>query len=40
MFLVDEWIGIENLSALPGFEEFDKDILEAVLEEAGKFCST
>ena len=40
MFLVEEWIGIENLSSLPGFEEFDKDILEAVLEEAGKFCST
>ena len=40
MFLVDEWIGIESLSSLPGFEEFDKDILEAVLEEAGKFCST
>ena len=40
MFLVDEWIGIGNMSALPGFEEFDRDILEAVLEEAGKFCST
>jgi alkylation response protein AidB-like acyl-CoA dehydrogenase len=40
MFLVDEWIGIDTLSSLPGFEEFDKDILEAVLEEAGKFCST
>ncbi len=40
MFLVDEWIGIESLSSLPGFEDFDKDILEAVLEEAGKFCST
>ena len=40
LFLVDQWIGIDNLSSLPGFEEFDKDILEAVLEEAGKFCST
>ena len=40
MFLVDEWIGIDKLSSLPGYEEFDKDILEAVLEEAGKFCST
>jgi butyryl-CoA dehydrogenase len=40
MFLVEEWIGIENLSSLPGFEEFDRDILEAILEEAGKFCST
>jgi len=40
LFLVDEWIGIENLSSLPGFEEFDKDLLEAILEEAGKFSST
>jgi butyryl-CoA dehydrogenase len=40
MFLVDEWTGIENISSLPGFGEFDRDILEAILEEAGKFCST
>lgn len=40
MFLVDEWIGIDKLKALPGYEEFDKEILEAVLEEAGKFFST
>ncbi|MCH8301577.1 MAG: acyl-CoA dehydrogenase family protein [Proteobacteria bacterium] len=40
MFLIDEWIGIDTLNSLPGYEEFDKDILEAVLEEAGKFCST
>jgi butyryl-CoA dehydrogenase len=25
---------------LPGYEEIDVDLLEAVLEEAGKFCST
>lgn len=40
LFLVDEWIGIDKLSSLPGYEEFDKDIFEAVLEEAGKFCSS
>ena len=40
LFLVDEWLGIENISSLPGHEEFDRDILEAVLEEAGKFCGT
>jgi butyryl-CoA dehydrogenase len=40
LFLVDEWIGIDKLSSLPGYEEFDRDILEAVLEEAGKFCSS
>lgn len=39
LFLVDEWMGIGKLSALPGYEEFDRDILEAVLEEAGKFSS-
>jgi len=40
LFLVDEWIGIDKLSSLPGYEDFDRDILEAVLEEAGKFCSS
>lgn len=40
LFLVDELIGIENIRALSGHEDFDRDILEAVLEEAGKFCST
>ena len=40
LFLVDEWLGIENISSLPGHEEFDRDLLEAVLEEAGKFCAT
>ena len=40
LFLVAEWIGMDNFSSLPGHEEFDRDILEAILEEAGKFCST
>ena len=40
LFLVDEWIGIDKISSLPGYEEFDRDILEAVLEEAAKFCSS
>ena len=31
----DEWIGIDRLNALPGFEEVDTDLVEAVLEEAG-----
>lgn len=40
MFLVEEWIGIDRLKVLPGYEDFDRDTLEAILEEAGKFCST
>ncbi|MDJ0814276.1 MAG: acyl-CoA dehydrogenase family protein [Woeseiaceae bacterium] len=40
LFLLTEWLGIERLSALPGYEEVDTDIIEAVLEEAGKFCTT
>ena len=40
MFLVEEWLGIDKLARLPGFEDFDRDTLEAILEEADKFCST
>ena len=40
LFLVREWIGIDRLTALPGYEEVDLDLIEAVLEEAGKFAST
>jgi len=40
LFLLNEWLGLDKLTALPGNEDFDADLLEAVLEEAGKFCST
>ncbi len=40
MFLLNEWIGLEKLTALPGYEEVDGDLIEAILEEAGKFCTT
>ena len=40
LFLVNEWIGLDKLTSLPGFDEFDADLLEAILEEAGKFSST
>jgi alkylation response protein AidB-like acyl-CoA dehydrogenase len=40
LFLVNEWIGIDRLNALPGYEEVDSDLIEAVLEEAGKFAGT
>ncbi len=40
LFLINEWIGIDRLTSLPGFEEVDLDLIEAVLEEAGKFASS
>ena len=40
LFLINEWIGIDRLNSLPGFEEVDADLIEAVLEEAGKFASS
>jgi len=40
LFLVNEWIGLDKLTSLPGYDEFDADLLEAILEEAGKFSST
>lgn len=40
LFLVSEWLGLERLTSLPGFEEVDADLFEAVLEEAGKFSAT
>jgi len=40
LFLVNEWLGLDRVTALPGYEEVDADLIEAVLEEAGKFCVT
>ena len=40
LFLVNEWLGNERWSSLPGYEEVDADLWEAILEEAGKFVST
>jgi alkylation response protein AidB-like acyl-CoA dehydrogenase len=40
LFLLNEWIGIDRLTSLPGYEEVDADLVEAILEEAGKFAST
>ena len=39
LFLLTEWIGLDRVTALPGYEEVDADLIEAVLEAAGKFCS-
>ena len=40
LFLVNEWLGLERWTSLPGYEEVDADLVEAILEEAGKFAST
>ena len=40
LFLVNEWLGLNRVTALPGYEEVDTDLVEAILEEAGKFCTT
>jgi alkylation response protein AidB-like acyl-CoA dehydrogenase len=40
LFLIRECVGIDKLNALPGYEEVDIDLIEAVLEEAGKFASS
>jgi butyryl-CoA dehydrogenase len=40
MFLINEWIGIENINTLSGYEHLDAETFEFILEEAGKFCST
>lgn len=38
-FLLTEFIGMQQIQGLPGNEEFDADLAEAILEEAGKFAS-
>jgi alkylation response protein AidB-like acyl-CoA dehydrogenase len=40
MFLVNEWIGMEKINSLPGFEHVDPETFEFILDEAGKFCSS
>jgi hypothetical protein len=40
LFLLNEWQGLERLTALPGYEEVDIDLIEAILEEANRFSST
>ena len=40
LFLLTETMDLSTLTSLPGNEEVDADLLEAILEEAGKFSST
>lgn len=37
-FVYDEVLNGSHLQELPGFEEVDTDTIEAILDEAGKFC--
>ena len=39
-FVLHELLADEQLDALPGGEDFTPDVLDAVLEEAGRFCET
>ena len=38
-FLLHEFLQIERYANLPGFEEATPDLVDAVLEEGGKFMS-
>ena len=37
-FVINELAGLENLAALPGYEEVSPDLAESVLEEAAKIA--
>jgi acyl-CoA dehydrogenase len=38
-FVINELVGLGQISALPGCEEVTSDLVDAVLEEAGKFAA-
>ena len=38
-FVVKELIGLEEISQLPGFAEVTPDLVDEVIEEAGKFAT-
>ena len=37
-FVLYELLGGDDLTSLPGYEDFSRDTIDAVLEEAAKFC--
>lgn len=39
LFTMKEIAGLDAISTLPGYEEFTPDVVEAVLEEAGRFAA-
>jgi alkylation response protein AidB-like acyl-CoA dehydrogenase len=38
-FVLNEVLNVEQLSALPGFADATPDVVDAILEEAAKFCT-
>src|SRR5262245_37465286 len=38
-FVIKELVGLSEINALPGYEEATPDLIDAVLEEAGKFAA-
>ncbi|MCT4368922.1 acyl-CoA dehydrogenase C-terminal domain-containing protein [Yangia mangrovi] len=38
-FVYHELLGCDDLAELPGFEEFTPDLIDPILEEAGKICA-
>ena len=40
LFVMQELAGLSKVSALPGFEDYDLDTAQAVLEESAKFCES
>ena len=39
MFAMTELAGLEEIASLPGYEEATPDLVEAILDEAGKFAT-
>ena len=39
-FVLHELLADEQVQSLPGNEDFTDDLLDAVLDECGKFCAT
>ena len=37
-FIMHDLLQIQNYANLPGFEDATPDLIDAVLEESGKFC--